>query len=142
MMGQSMVLGFLSVKTINTLTPLWLVGMGTLAGVVLIALFWGLLLVLSRVPGLSFLQRPAKEFWSVVREGVLFYVLVTALVFCGIGVLGTFVLRPVGESMKILASLPRLTASRDAGVFGDHSRDSRRREARMTWSCQSRMKCR
>ena len=107
-MGQSMVLGFLSVKTINTLTPLWLVGMGTLAGVVLIALFWGLLLALSRVPGLSFLQRPAKEFWSVVREGVLFYVLLTALVFCGIGVLGTFVLRPVGESMKILASLPRL----------------------------------
>jgi ABC-type transport system involved in multi-copper enzyme maturation permease subunit len=108
MMGQSMILGFLSVKAINTLTPLWLVGMGTLAGVILIALFWGLLPMLSRVPGLSFLQRPAKEFWSVVREGVLFYILVAALVFCGMGVLGTFALRPVGESMTILASLPRL----------------------------------
>ena len=45
----------------------------------------------------------------MVREGVLFYVLVTALVFCGIGVLGTFVLRPVSESLAILASLPRLS---------------------------------
>lgn len=108
-MGQSMVLGFLSVKTVNTLTPLWLVGIGALVGLAIIALAWGLLLLLARVPGLSALGRPAREFWLVIREGVLFYVLITALVFAGIGILGTFTLRPIGESFKILASLPRLT---------------------------------
>ncbi len=105
-----MVLGLLSVKAVNTLTPLWLVGVGALAGVALIALAWGLLWACSWLPGLTMLQRPAREFWLTIREGVLFYVLVTALVFCGIGVLGTFALRPVGESLKILASLTRLTA--------------------------------
>jgi ABC-type transport system involved in multi-copper enzyme maturation permease subunit len=108
MMGQSMVLGFLSIKAMNTLTPLWLVGVGTLAGVVLIALFWGLLSVLSRVPGLTFLARPAREFWLIIREGVLSYVLVIVLVFCAIATLGMFTLRPVRDSLDILSSLPRL----------------------------------
>lgn len=104
-----MVLGLLNVKAVNTLTPLWLVGIGALAGVVLVALFFVLLGGLSAIPGLSRLRRSVQESWSVVREGVLLYVLVVLLVYGGIGLLGTFILRPVGESMSILASLPRLT---------------------------------
>ncbi len=109
MMGQSMVLGFLGVKVASTVTPVWLVGVGLLAGVVLIALFWGLLLILSRVPGLTFLARPACEFWSTIREGVLYYVLIAVVVFCAIAVLGTFMLRTPSDSLDILSSLPRLT---------------------------------
>ncbi|MHB0958985.1 MAG: ABC transporter permease subunit [Pirellulaceae bacterium] len=109
MIGQSMVSGFLGGKAMSALTPLWLVGVGTLAGVLLIALFWGLLLLLSRVPGLAFVGRPAREFWSTIREGVLWYVLVAVVVFCVIAVVGMFALRPVRDSLDILASLPRLT---------------------------------
>jgi len=108
MLGQSILLGFLSVKAVNTFTPLWLVGVGALAGLILIAFLWGVLLLLARVPGLGLLERLSREFWLVIREGVLYYVLITALVFSGIGILGTFTLRPVGESMDILASLLRL----------------------------------
>ncbi|MHB8969990.1 MAG: ABC transporter permease subunit [Pirellulaceae bacterium] len=109
MMGQSMVLGFLNVKAISTLTPLWLVGVGALAGVALIALFWGLLSVLSQVPGLAFLGRPAREFWLTIREGVLSYVLVVVIVFGAIALLGSFMLRPMRDSLEILSSLSRLT---------------------------------
>ena len=61
------------------------------------------------MPGLTFLARPAREFWSTIREGVLYYVLVAVVVFCAIAVLGTFMLRTPRDSLDILSSLPRLT---------------------------------
>jgi ABC-type transport system involved in multi-copper enzyme maturation permease subunit len=107
-MSQPIVLGFLGVKTVATLTPLWLLGMGMLAGMALIAVFWGLLLLLARLTGIGALQRVSREVWMSIREGVLYYVLIVAAVFAGIALLGTFALRPVDESIAILSSLPRL----------------------------------
>jgi ABC-type transport system involved in multi-copper enzyme maturation permease subunit len=75
---------------------------------VLVAAFYVVLQLLSRVPAFGFLRRAVSELWSGIREGVLFYMLIVVAVFGGIGLLGTFTLRPVRESLEILASLPRL----------------------------------
>ena len=76
-----MVLGLLNVKAVKTLTPLWLVGIGALAGVVLVALFFcpagGLICDSGAVEACGVRCRKS---WSVVREGVLLYVLVVLLV--------------------------------------------------------------
>ena len=111
-MSQTIVLGFLGPKTVSTLTPLWLLGIGFLAGMALVAILWGALWVVSRLVGQARLRRAADEFWISIREGVLFYVLIVACVFGAIGVLGSFALRPLHQSVEILSSLPRL---RDIG---------------------------
>ena len=108
-MSQFLVFGFLGRKAVATLTPLWMLGVGILAGMALVALFWLLLLGISRVAGWSSLRRATDEFWTSIREGVLFYILIVASVFGAIGILGTFSLRSVGESMEILGSLTRLS---------------------------------
>ena len=107
-MGHAIVFGFLGIKTVNTLTPLWLVGLGALLGILLIAAFWGILWGLSLFPGLMGVRRAADEMWTTIREGVLFPVLIVASVFGAIGLLGTVALRPIGDSIAILGSLPRL----------------------------------
>lgn len=107
-MGHAMVFGFLGIKTVNTLTPLWLVGLGSLLGMLLVAAFWGLLWGLALLPGLSGVRRAADELWTTVREGVLFPVLIVACVFGAIGILGTLALRPLSDSVAILGSIPRL----------------------------------
>lgn len=107
-MGHAMVFGFLGIKTVNTITPLWLVGLGALLGMLMVALFWGFLWTVSLVPGLGGVRRAADEMWTTIREGVLFPVLIIACVFGAIGILGTIVLRPWGDSMAILASIPRI----------------------------------
>jgi ABC-type transport system involved in multi-copper enzyme maturation permease subunit len=107
-MSQPILLGFLGNKAASTLTPLWLLGIGILLGMVLIAVAWVLLLGLSRVLRVKALQRASSEVWTSIREGVLFHLLIVATVFGAIGVVGTIALRPVGESWAILGSLPRL----------------------------------
>ncbi len=108
-MSQPIVLGFLGIKAISTLTPLWLLGIGMLAGLLLIGVFWGLLWGVDRVWNNERLHRTTLEMWLSIREGVLFYVLIVAMVFGVIAILGTFSLRPLKESAAILSSLPRLT---------------------------------
>jgi len=109
MMSDTVLLGFLGEKAVSTLTPLWLLGVGMLGGMLLVAVFWGLLWSAGRITGLGGARRAADEMWLSIREGVLYYVLIVASVFAGIAILGTFALRPAGESMEILASLPRLS---------------------------------
>ena len=108
MMIQPALLGFLGPKTVSTFTPIWLVGVGAVVGIILVACFWALLHVVARLPGCQFLRRPVVELWGSVREGVLFYMLITASVFAAIAVLGTFSLRPVSESIQIVSAFPRL----------------------------------
>lgn len=103
-----MILGFLGPKAVSTLTPLWLLGVGMLGGMLLVAIFWGGLTLLSRATRVTALERAADEMWLSIREGVLYHVLIVASIFLAITVLGTFSLRPLGESAKILASLTRL----------------------------------
>ncbi len=107
-MSQPIVLGFLGTKVVSTLTPLWLLGIGVLAGLALVGILWGLLAVLAKVTGSEGLERAWREMWNSVREGVLYYLLIVACVFGGIGILGSFSLRSLGESASILGSLPRL----------------------------------
>ncbi|MFO7906986.1 MAG: hypothetical protein R6U98_30295 [Pirellulaceae bacterium] len=108
MMSETMMLGFLGVKAVSTLTPLWLLGVGLLGGMVLVAIFWAVLSFVSRATRVLALQRAAGEMWLSIREGVLLHVLIVASVFVAITILGTFSLRPLRESAKILSSLPRL----------------------------------
>lgn len=107
-MNDAILFAFLGDKAISMFTPLWLVGIGVWAGFALVALFWGLLVVVGCLPGLGMVWRWAAEFWGMIREGALFYALVVAVVFAGIGLLGTFTLRPARDSMEILAALGRL----------------------------------
>ncbi len=116
-MSHPIVLGFLGTKAVSTLTPLWLLGMGMLAGMVLIAVFWAILLLASRVIRIPALLRASDEVWLSIREGVLYYVLIVATVFAAMGILGSISLRPMGESIEILSSLPRLAS---VGTF-DHA---------------------
>ena len=118
-MGHAMVFGFLGIKTVNTITPLWLVGLGALLGMLLVAVFWGILLGLSMIPGLGGVRRAADELWTTVREGVLFPVLIIVCVFGAIGILGTVALRPIGDSMAILASIPRLNQVGTRDLYRD-----------------------
>jgi len=107
-MSQQIILGYLGIKAVSTLTPLWLLGVGMLGGIVLIAVFWALLLLISRVTRIKALQRAKEETWLSIREGVLFHVMVVASIFVAITILSTFALRPISESREILSSLTRL----------------------------------
>lgn len=107
-MSQQIILGFLGIKAVSTLTPLWLVGVGMLGGMILTAIFWVVLLLISRVTRLKVLRRASEETWLSIREGVLFHVMIVASVFVAITILGTFSLRPLSESREILSSLARL----------------------------------
>jgi ABC-type transport system involved in multi-copper enzyme maturation permease subunit len=107
-MNQAILVGFLGTKFDNTMTPVWLLGIAVLAGLVLVAVTWALLAGISRLPGLDPLRRATNDVWNIVREGVLFWVLILLLILGSWGILGTFLLRPVGESFEILASLGRL----------------------------------
>lgn len=109
-MSQPILMGFLGAKAVSTFTPLWLLGLGMLAGMLLIAVAWGLFVAVARLLRVGALERASLEVWTSIREGILFYVLIVAVVFGAMGVLGTFILRPLGESVAIVTSLPRLWA--------------------------------
>ncbi len=83
---------------VNTwLTPLWLMGLGSLAGLLALSATWGLVWLISR--------RRANEVLGICREGVLPPLLWMAGAFALMGVMGTFLVR---DSTPILASLVRL----------------------------------
>ncbi len=107
-MNQAIVVGFLGAKFDNTMTPVWMLGVGALAGLALIVVVWAILAGLSRVAGLTALRRATSDGWNIVREGVLFWILIVLLSLGAWGILGSFALRPIGESAEILASMGRL----------------------------------
>jgi len=108
MMTQTVVFGYLGQRATATLSPLWMLGLGAILGMLLIALFWGVVLGLARLPGLRKLERAAQETWTAIREGALFYVLIVACVLAGWGIIGSFLLRAPNDSVQILKSLTRL----------------------------------
>lgn len=109
-MSQVAVFGFLGERAVASLTPIWLVGVGALAGVALVTIFWLVLSLVARFPGAQSLRQAADETWISIREGVLFYSLIVALTLAALGIVGTFTLRPVGEAFDMLGSLARLPA--------------------------------
>lgn len=65
--------GFLPDWARNTITPLWLLGLGSAAGLVLLLLGWLLVFLLTRIPGWSDLaDKPAARRNLVVVLGVVF----------------------------------------------------------------------
>ena len=107
-MNHALLIGFLGTKFDNTMTPIWLLGIGALAGLALVIVAWALLALVGRLTGLAPLRRAVGDVWNIVREGVLFWLLILLLALGAWGILGTFLLRPVGESFEILSSLGRL----------------------------------
>jgi ABC-type transport system involved in multi-copper enzyme maturation permease subunit len=79
------------------LTPVWILGIGALLGLVLLIVLWGVLALVSR--------RAAYEAYVAVREGPLRPVFWTVAAFAAFGILGSPVALNKGA---ILASLWRL----------------------------------
>jgi ABC-type transport system involved in multi-copper enzyme maturation permease subunit len=83
------------------LTPVWILGVGALGGLVVLLLFWAMLAVVSR--------RAAHEAYLSVREGALRPILWTIITFSAFAVLGA----PLALNQKaILSSLWRLPFTR------------------------------
>lgn len=133
-MSMMAIVGAIAPWINNWLTPIWLLGVGALAGLLLLFLLWSLLAVLSRIPGLGNLadlpatptargetptgifrffrpifrlvsRRTVAEVPMAVREGVLRPLFVVAVSLASFGLLGTLLVR---EPLDLLSSLARL----------------------------------
>ena len=125
------IVGAVSVKLANWLTPLWLLGVGTLAGIALLLLLWGLAFVVSRLtprmtsdsppggsaggwmsnvvrlPAVLISRRTVNEIPQAVREGALWPVMIIAFVLAAFGIVGVLF---VQEPAALLRSMGRLPA--------------------------------
>jgi len=121
------------------LTPLWLVGVGLLAGMALLLLLWGLAFVVSRLtpqlmpdspsaasagswfagvvrlPLVLISRRTVSEVPQAVREGALWPILIVAIVLAAFGIVGALFVR---EPVTLLRSMGRLPAVGTATVEG------------------------
>ncbi len=92
---------FAATDWFNTwLTPLWLLGLGGLLGLVLLLAGWALVAVVSR--------RAAAEVPARVQEGPLLPVFWTVVALAVFGVVGGFLVRDTGD---LLRSIPRVFAT-------------------------------
>ena len=82
---------------ITWITPLWVLGLGALAGLTLLFVFWGILAIGSR--------RIAVAVAEGVREGLLWPLLFVLVFFAGLGVVTSF---SVHKPFDILSSLSRV----------------------------------
>ena len=85
------------------LTPLWLLSVGTLAGLIILAILWGVLWLISR--------EAANLAPGAITEGALLPVLWIVLGFAAFGVLGSFIVRDRDEVFNSLARLPYIGAT-------------------------------
>lgn len=130
------ILGAGSIDLATWLTPLWLLGVGTLAGVVLLLLLWGLTFVVSRLtpqrasdsprpsaggwirglvrlPAVLVSRRTVNEIPQAVREGALWPVMIIAIILAAFGIVGVLFVR---EPAVLLRSMGRLAAVGTATV--------------------------
>ncbi|MEE8451531.1 MAG: ABC transporter permease subunit [Thermoguttaceae bacterium] len=80
------------------LTPLWISGLGVLAGLLFLALIWGVVALFSRPA--------AAEVPRAIREGPLSWIFVVACLWAGFGLASTAVVREPGELLASLGRLP------------------------------------
>ncbi|MBM4091005.1 MAG: hypothetical protein FJ276_16520 [Planctomycetes bacterium] len=116
-MSELAVLGFVGVKAVNTLTPVWLLGVGALLSLVLIGLLWALLTVGARFVRAAWLRRASDVAGASFRQGALSWIVIVAAILAVVGLVGTFVLRSPRESWEILASLGRLPQVSEGIVY-------------------------
>src|SRR5262245_54360306 len=102
-----MALIFVPEWALNWLTPVWLLGVGALFGVVALLLIWGLLWGTSRLalPDSRF-RREVDEIPLALRHEVLLPISVVALVFAFFGIFGVLFAHTPTD---ILKSLLRIT---------------------------------
>ena len=79
----------LSPRITSWLTPVWILGLGVMAGLIALALLWGLAFLLSLFIGGGF-RKFVHEIPSILTEGVLWPTTIMATVMASIGVLGYF----------------------------------------------------
>ena len=88
-MPQFALLGLLSPKHVSWISPLWLLGVGALAGLVLVALLLGIFFLLSRIPALGTAVDERRRFWRATAIGTGLVILVMAAA-AAIDVVGGF----------------------------------------------------
>lgn len=88
----------------NWLTPLWLVGIGALVGLIVVTLLAGIAWLLRGVPGLGQLG----EIRQTVTEGPLQPIFAVTIALAIFGVVGVFVVRRPAEMMEALVRWPSL----------------------------------
>ena len=123
-------LGAVSPWITNWLTPVWLLGVGALAGLAVLIVLWGLAFIISRIPILGdvdgflnaqggsrtlagflrpvtalFSRRTVTEVPAAVREGVLWPLFLVTVSMAVFGIVGALL---VQEPVSLLRSLGRL----------------------------------
>jgi hypothetical protein len=78
-------------------TPLWMMGIGSLAGLLFLLVLWGILWAVA--------PRVARDVPGYVREGILLPILVCVLIMAAFGAVSTIV---IDSPLAMLASVPRL----------------------------------
>lgn len=78
------------------LTPIWILGVGALVGLVILGLLWALLFVVA--------PRTARDIPDILFEGPMLPILVVTAIFAVFGVVGAMVVR---TPMEVIASVPR-----------------------------------
>lgn len=106
------------------LTPLWLVGVGAIGGLLLCCALWGVLFVLGAI-GVPRLRKLASEMPLVVREGVLFPLLILTLVFAAFGAFGFKMVSEPGELVASLRRLPQISPRTVEAQVDPTPRDSK-----------------
>lgn len=118
-MTSSFVFAIVSLKVKTYLTPLWLLGIGALIGLVALLVLWALLFIVFR--------RLAKEIGAIISEGIMPFVLTMILIMSVFGLVTSFV---VDDPFEILKSTVRLHTGTEK-VFREtippSSEDERRR---------------
>jgi len=99
---------------LNWLTPVWLLGVGALCGIVALAILWVLMWAVSRLaPASSRFRREVDEVPLALRREVLFPISIVVLVFAFFGLFGVLFAHTPTD---ILRSLLRVTAVGQHGM--------------------------
>ncbi len=98
----------------NWLTPVWLLGVGTAAGLAGLLILWGVLAGLAAIPAMpSGFRRMVSEIPLSVREGVLLPIFVLVVIVAFFGGFATMFAHQPGE---LLAAVGRLRAAGDVVI--------------------------
>ena len=112
-MTPPIVLAELSPRLVNWLTPVWILGMGVLAGLLLVGVLWAIACGIGMLP---FVGGGVRKFISELRytltEGVLWPVLILGSALAGFGVMGGMIAEDPRGILNSIAQL-RLDAGTD-----------------------------
>jgi hypothetical protein len=91
------------------LTPIWLLGVGALAGLIILVILWGVLWLVSR--------RAAREIPSAVGEGVLLPILIVTAALALFGLVGTALVQAPGNHIYSLRRVVLFSAGSETRQY-------------------------